>query len=40
MADDPFAIGGTSFSSRLIMGTGGRPAWMCSSEHWSPPAPS
>ncbi|WP_330350061.1 thiazole synthase [Streptomyces sp. NBC_00582] len=26
MADDPFFLGGTSFSSRLIMGTGGAPS--------------
>src|SRR5512139_1097716 len=26
MADDPFVLGGTSFSSRLIMGTGGAPS--------------
>ncbi|KUN86906.1 thiazole synthase [Streptomyces griseoruber] len=26
MADDPFLLGGTSFSSRLIMGTGGAPS--------------
>src|SRR5918992_589424 len=26
MADDPFVIGGTSFTSRLIMGTGGAPS--------------
>ncbi|MFI8068644.1 thiazole synthase [Streptomyces sp. NPDC086033] len=26
MADDPFVIDGTSFSSRLIMGTGGAPS--------------
>lgn len=25
MADDPFVLGGTSFTSRLIMGTGGAP---------------
>src|ERR671923_1535047 len=26
MADDPFVLGGTSFTSRLIMGTGGAPS--------------
>lgn len=26
MADDPLVIGGTSFTSRLIMGTGGAPS--------------
>ncbi|MGW2854676.1 hypothetical protein ACWDAZ_22540, partial [Streptomyces sp. NPDC001215] len=26
MADDPFVLGGTTFSSRLIMGTGGAPS--------------
>ena len=26
MADDPFSLGGTSFTSRLIMGTGGAPS--------------
>lgn len=26
MADDPFLLGGTSFTSRLIMGTGGAPS--------------
>ncbi|HEY8980662.1 MAG TPA: thiazole synthase [Streptomyces sp.] len=26
MADDPFLLGGTAFSSRLIMGTGGAPS--------------
>ena len=26
MADDPFDLGGTSFTSRLIMGTGGAPS--------------
>ncbi|MEU2542163.1 thiazole synthase [Streptomyces iakyrus] len=26
MADDPFVLGGTSFASRLIMGTGGAPS--------------
>ncbi|MFC8345374.1 thiazole synthase [Streptomyces sp. NPDC057280] len=26
MADDPFILGGTAFSSRLIMGTGGAPS--------------
>src|SRR4051794_41825911 len=26
MADDPFVIGGTSLTSRLIMGTGGAPS--------------
>src|SRR3954451_6287629 len=26
MADDPFVVDGTSFSSRLIMGTGGAPS--------------
>ena len=26
MADDPFVLGGTSYSSRLIMGTGGAPS--------------
>ncbi|MFF4897364.1 thiazole synthase [Streptomyces sp. NPDC001068] len=26
MADDPFVLGGTAFSSRLIMGTGGTPS--------------
>ncbi|MFH9551280.1 thiazole synthase [Streptomyces sp. NPDC017435] len=26
MADDPFVLGGTPFSSRLIMGTGGAPS--------------
>lgn len=26
MADDPFVLGGTAFSSRLIMGTGGAPS--------------
>lgn len=31
MADDPFVLAGTSFSSRLIMGTGVRPA----STSWS-----
>ena len=26
MADDPFVLGGTSFTSRLIMGTGAAPS--------------
>lgn len=34
MADDPFVLGGTTFTSRLIMGTGARPASTCWSGRW------
>lgn len=40
MADDLLTIAGTTFDSRLIMGTGGAPAWRSWSRRCGSPAPS
>lgn len=40
MADDPLIIGDTTFTSRLIMGTGGAPVWRSWSRRCGSPAPN